>query len=190
MSENKALEDEKNKLVQEHKKLPKCLTKAASMKKEKCVSCIPNYCSTKTQTDDDMRSASSKQRSVQDYDSITTSSDQEITPTTQTCSDTSHRQQCSSNKCEHTPQCVVRQPIPPPSPGITFLYNERSNYHKHMMSWTKKEFAGHTKCFRVENENYGCDDCTFLKWWYKWHGETHGFPDIEEWTYKKHLKSM
>ena len=34
-----------------------------------------------------------------------------------------------------------------------------------MMLWTRKEFAGHTKCFSIENENYGCDDCTWLKWW-------------------------
>ena len=55
-----------------------------------------------------------------------------------------------------------------------------------MMLWDKKEFAGHQRCFSVENENYGCDDCTWLKWWYKWHGETHGFPDIPEWIYKKY----
>ena len=90
------------------------------------------------------------------------------------------------NLCKHTPQCIVREPRPPPSPSITFLYNERSKYHQHMMLWDKKEFAGHPRCFSVENENYGCDDCTWLKWWYKWHGETHGFPDIPEWTYKKY----
>ena len=93
---------------------------------------------------------------------------------------------CSS-KCEHKPQCILREPRPPPSPTITFLYNERSKYHQHMMLWSKKEFEGHTRCFAVENENYGCDDCTWLKWWYKWHGENHGFPDIPEWIYKKYL---
>ena len=93
---------------------------------------------------------------------------------------------CSS-KCEHKPQCILREPRPPPSPTITFLYNERSKYHQHMMLWSKKEFEGHSRCFAVENENYGCDDCTWLKWWYKWHGENHGFPDIPEWIYKKYL---
>ena len=79
------------------------------------------------------------------------------------------------SKCEHEPQCILREPRPPPSPTITFLYNERSKYHQHMMLWSKKEFDGHSRCFAVENENYGCDDCTWLKWWYKWHGENHGF---------------
>ena len=94
--------------------------------------------------------------------------------------------QCIS-RCEHKPQCILREPRPPPSPTITFLYNERSKYHQHMMLWTKKEFDGHSRCFAIENENYGCDDCTWLKWWYKWHGENHGFPDIPEWTYRKYL---
>ena len=94
--------------------------------------------------------------------------------------------QCS-HKCDHKPQCILREPRPPPSPTITFLYNERSKYHQHMMLWSKKEFEGHSRCFAVENENYGCDDCTWLKWWYKWHGENHGFPDIPEWIYKKYL---
>ena len=96
--------------------------------------------------------------------------------------------QCNSRqRCEHRPQCILREPRPPPSPTITFLHNERSKYHQHMMLWTKKEFDGHSRCFAVENENYGCDDCTWLKWWYKWHGENHGFPDIPEWTYRKYL---
>ena len=94
--------------------------------------------------------------------------------------------QCIS-RCEHKPQCILREPRPPPSPTITFLYNERSKYHQHMMLWTKKEFDGHSRCFAIENENYGCDDCTWLKWWYKWHGENHGFPDVPEWTYRKYL---
>ena len=174
-SENEILEDEKKKLVHEIKNLEKSLNvvqKPAIKKKERSVSCIPNQCDTETQTEDFMS---------------TTTNEHETISATQTCTDVPPRQQCSSSMCEHTPQCVVRQPVPPPFPGITFLYNERSNYHKHMMLWTRKEFAGHTKCFSIENENYGCDDCTWLKWWYKWHGETHGFPDIEEWTYKKYL---
>ena len=97
-----------------------------------------------------------------------------------------HSTQCSS-LCQHSMQCIIREPFPPPSPSITYLYNESSKYHQHMMLWSKKEFAGHAKCFSIDNENYGCSDCTFLKWWYKWHGDTHGFPDIAEWTYKKYL---
>ena len=188
-SEMKILEGEKNKLIHENKKLEKSFTvlqKMASKKKDKSVLCIPSQCNTKTQTDINMCSDSSVQKYVQDNVSnpttITTSHENTSAP--QKCT---VAPPCSSSKCEHTPQCVVRQPIPPPFPAITFLYNERSNYHKHMMLWTKKEFAGHTRCFSVENENYGCDDCTWLKWWYKGHGETHGFPDIEEWTYKKYL---
>ena len=190
-SENKTLEDEKNKLARENKKLEKSLTilqKPASKKKDRSVLCVPTQCNIETQTDVQTCCGSSVQKSVQNFVSITTTTTpHEIPSTNQTCTDVVSRHQCSSSKCEHTPQCVVRQPIPPPSPAITFLYNERSNYHKHMMLWSKKEFTGHTRCFSIENENYGCDDCTWLKWWYKWHGETHGFPDIEEWTYKKYL---
>ena len=94
------------------------------------------------------------------------------------------------SKCEHEPQCILREPRPPPSPTITFLYNERSKYHQYMMLWSKKEFDEHSCCFAVENENYGCNNCTWLKWWYKWHGENHGFPDIPEWIYKKYLWLM
>ena len=93
----------------------------------------------------------------------------------------------SSIECNHTLQCIIREPRPPPFPSITFLINEDSKYHQHMMQWSKKEFAGCGKCFSVDNENYGCRDCVWLKWWYKCHGETHGFPDIEAWTYKKYL---
>ena len=178
------LEDEKKKLVYERKNLEKSLTvveNAASSKKDKYVLCIPNQHNIETQTDDDLFSGSIMRQFVQDFVPTTTIS------ATSPATDIPPSQQCGSKKCEHIPQCILRQPLPPPFPGITFLYNERSNYHKHMMSWTKKEFAGHSRCFSVENENYGCDDCTFLKWWYKWHGENHGFPDIEEWTYKKYL---
>ena len=115
---------------------------------------------------------------------ITTTSPASIPSSNPTASPTTRFR--FTNKCKHTPQCIVREPRPPPSPSITFLYNERSKYHEHMMLWSKKEFAGHPRCFSVENENYGCDDCTWLKWWYKWHGETHGFPDIPEWRYKKY----
>ena len=89
--------------------------------------------------------------------------------------------------CTHSSQCILREPLPPPFPSITFLYNENTQYHMHMMQWSKKEFAGCAKCFSIENENYGCKDCRWLKFWYGRHGETHGFPDISTWTYKKYL---
>ena len=90
-------------------------------------------------------------------------------------------------KCTHSPQCIMREPLPPPSPSLTFLYNEKTEYHIHMMQWSRKEFAGCSKCFSVENENYGCRECRWLKFWYGRHGETHGFPDIPNWMYKKYL---
>jgi hypothetical protein len=93
---------------------------------------------------------------------------------------------CSS-KCEHPSQCIARQPRPPPFPSLTFLYNERSKYQQHMMKWSKEAFAGCDRCFSVDNENYGCDTCVWLKWWYKWHGDTHGFPDISTKTYQRYL---
>ena len=89
--------------------------------------------------------------------------------------------------CNHSTQCIIREPLPPPFPSITFLHNEKSEYHTHMMQWSKKEFAGCVKCFSIENENYGCRDCRWLKFWYARHGETHGFPDIATWIYKKYL---
>ena len=94
--------------------------------------------------------------------------------------------QCSTG-CEHFPQCIIRQPRPPPFPSITFLHNQRSKYNKHMMEWSREEFKGCERCFSVENENYGCDKCVWLKWWYKWHGETHGYPDMDTKIYQKYL---
>ena len=57
------------------------------------------------------------------------------------------------DNCTHSSQCILRQPLPPPFPSITFLYNENTQYHMHMMQWSKKEFAGCAKCFSIENEN-------------------------------------
>ena len=94
--------------------------------------------------------------------------------------------QCS-NRCEHSSQCIIRQPRSPPFPSITYLINETSNYHVHMMTWSSKEFAGCWRCFSVENENYGCKDCQWLKWWFKWHGELHGYPDVIPSVYAKYL---
>ena len=93
----------------------------------------------------------------------------------------------SRDRCNHIPQCITREPLPPPFPSITFLHNENSQYHTHMMQWTEKEFAGCAKCFSIENENYGCRDCRWLKFWYGKHGETHGYPDVAAWVYKKYL---
>ena len=93
-----------------------------------------------------------------------------------------------STPCRHPAQCTTRPPRAPPAPSITFLRNERSKYHLHMMSKSVEEFTGCLKCFSVENENYGCDKCTWLKWWFKWHGETHGFPDINPWIYNQHIE--
>ena len=92
-----------------------------------------------------------------------------------------------SSTCEHPNQCTTRQPRSPPLPSITFLINEKSKYHLHMMTRSVDEFAGCFRCFSVDNENYGCDNCTWLKWWFKWHGELHGFPDVSPWIYKKYL---
>ena len=113
-------------------------------------------------------------------------------PTTSTTSTTTNMTSfsevnSSSSSCQHPSQCIVREPRPPPFPTITFLYNERSKYHKHMMEWSKEAFAGCERCFSVDNENYGCDACVWLKWWYKWHGDTHGFPDMDTKTYQKYL---
>ena len=95
-------------------------------------------------------------------------------------------QQCAKG-CTHSPQCVIREPFPPPFPSITFLHNENTKYHDHMMQWSKQEFAGCFRCFSIENENYGCADCRWLKFWYKRNGEIHGFPDMDPWIYKKYL---
>ena len=89
--------------------------------------------------------------------------------------------------CNHENQCIVRQPFPPPSPSSPFIVHEVSKYHIHMMRMTVDDLAGCTKCFSIDNENYGCDNCTWLKWWFKWHGDRHGFPDIHPSKYRKYL---
>ena len=89
--------------------------------------------------------------------------------------------------CEHEHQCVLRQPYPPPSPSSPFIVHEVSKYHIHMMTKTTEDLTGCIRCFSIDNENYGCDKCTWLKWWFKWHGDRHGFPDIHPSVYRKHL---
>ena len=88
--------------------------------------------------------------------------------------------------CQHSPQCVIRQPYPPPSPLLPHIVHEVSKYHEHMMNKNVDELTGCISCFSIDNDNYGCDKCTWLKWWYKWHGERHGLPDIHQSVYKKY----
>ena len=89
--------------------------------------------------------------------------------------------------CHHSPVCVSRQPFPPPSPSITFLENEKSKYHEHMMSkyGAPSRYGGHDRCMNGSSNNYGCDSCV----WFKWFGELHGFPDINPWDFKKYLET-
>ena len=89
-------------------------------------------------------------------------------------------------ECIHEQQCVMRQPFPPPSPSSPFLEHDVSKYHIHMMTKTPDELTGCIGCFSVDNENYGCDKCTWLKWWYKWHGDRHGLPDIHPSVYRNY----
>ena len=79
--------------------------------------------------------------------------------------------------CQHATQCIVRQPYPPYSP---FLVHDGSKYHLHMMNKTVEDLTGCIKCFSV-------DKCTWLKWWFKWQRDQHGFPDIDPSVYKKYL---
>ena len=44
-------------------------------------------------------------------------------------------------------------------------------------------YGGHERCFSIDNDNYGCEDCV----WLKWHGDVHGYPDINPWDFKKYL---
>ena len=90
-------------------------------------------------------------------------------------------------ECKHRQQCVIRQPYPPPSPSSPFIVHEVSKYHIHMMTKNTEDLVGCIVCFSVNNENYGCDKCTWLKWWFKWHGDRHGLPDIHPSVYRKYL---
>ena len=89
--------------------------------------------------------------------------------------------------CAHSPVCVTRQPLPPPSPSVTFLQNDRSKYHEHMMSeyGAPGRYGGHERCLNGNSKNYGCDSCVWLKWF----GDLHGFPDINPWDYKQYLET-
>ena len=87
--------------------------------------------------------------------------------------------------CKHSPPCISRQPYPPPLPTVRHLRNDRSKYHVHMMSTDgiPGRYGGHERCLEAYSKNYGCEGCV----WLKWHGELHGFPDINPHDYKKYL---
>ena len=112
-----------------------------------------------------------------------------IHPTCENCDDSyeGYKSDPEHAECNHAQQCVVRQPYPPPSPYSPFLEHEVSKYHIHMMTKTPEDLVGCIGCFSVDNENYGCDKCTWLKWWLKWHGDRHGLPDIHPSIYRKYL---
>ena len=89
------------------------------------------------------------------------------------------------SECKHSPQCIIRQPLPPPLPKVTHLENNVSKYHLHMMSseGVPGHYGGHDHCLNAYSKNYGCESCI----WLKWHGNLHGFPDIHPGDYKKYL---
>ena len=94
----------------------------------------------------------------------------------------------AKHNCDHVPQCVTRDPFPPPSPKNPFLIDPVSKYHEHMMSkhGPPAMFGGCERCMEPwRSNNYGCDSCI----WLKWHGEKFGLPDIKPWSYKKHLET-
>ena len=91
-------------------------------------------------------------------------------------------------RCSHSPQCVIRQPKPPPLDKSTILVHHGSKYHEHMDSeaGVPARYNTHEYCMRIDYRNYGCEDCIWFKWW----GELHGFPDINPWCFKEHLQPM
>ena len=94
----------------------------------------------------------------------------------------------AEHNCDHVPQCVIRDPFPPPSPKNPFLIDPVSKYHEHMMSkhGPPAMFGGCERCMEPwRSNNYGCDSCI----WLKWHGEKFGLPDMKPWSYRKHLET-
>ena len=58
------------------------------------------------------------------------------------------------------------------------MINKSSNYEwKFGLGFT----CGY--CYRIDHKNYGCESCV----WMKWFGELHGYPDLNPYTYRKHL---
>ena len=94
----------------------------------------------------------------------------------------------SNMTCHHTPQCVTRQPRPPPSDKCAILVHEGSRYHEHMASerGVPARYSTCEYCMRIDWKNYGCEDCIWFKWW----GELHGYPDINPWSFKEHLQPV
>ena len=91
--------------------------------------------------------------------------------------------------CRHSPQCILRQPRPPPLPSVTHIRNIVSNYQEHIMSkqGVPAQYGGHERCLNMSpSKNYGCDDCI----WFKWHDQLHGYPDINPGDFRKHLESL
>ena len=94
-----------------------------------------------------------------------------------------------SGVCSHSPQCISRQPLPPPPEKCSILKHLGSKYHVHMVNETSgvpARYGPHEYCMRIEYENYGCEDCIWFKWW----GELHGYPDICPWSYEEHLQPV
>lgn len=90
----------------------------------------------------------------------------------------------SSTLCSHSPKCILRQPIPPPLPSVTYLVNKDSMYHEKMLQQGGMEYGlTHHDCMTIEYERYGCKDCI----WIKMYGETHGYPDVNPWSYRNHI---
>jgi len=67
-------------------------------------------------------------------------------------------------RCSHSPQCVIRQPKPPPLNKSTILVHHGSKYHEHMDSeaGVPARYNTHEYCMRIDNRNYGCEDCIWF----------------------------
>ena len=76
--------------------------------------------------------------------------------------------------CEHQPQCILRQPKPPPPQKCSILVHNGSKYHEHFLTSVPARYGPHENCMAVAYENYGCSDCIWFKKW----GELHGYPDL------------
>ena len=87
--------------------------------------------------------------------------------------------------CHHSPQCVIRQPYPPPLPLVTHIKSDISKYHIHILDTggVPARYGGHDHCLKGHSKNYGCEACV----WLKWYGELYGLPDINPQDFKKYL---
>ena len=87
-----------------------------------------------------------------------------------------------SNTCKHRPQCVQRQPKPPPPDKCSILVHNGSKYHELKTSGAHGLpacYGPHEDCMKVENRNFGCSEYIWFKKW----GELHGLPDLYPWKY-------